>query len=165
MITKSRNSRLAGVKFTVTLPLLALFIWLVSCNDITKETNAGVDDNENKKTEATQPGSTDDSQVYNTVEEMPEYPGGNAALNKFIIENIAYPKTAKESGLQGAVYVSFIVDTDGSVTGVKVKKGIGGGCDEEAMRVVKMMPKWKPGTDNGKKVKVSFTLPIKFQLS
>ncbi len=98
------------------------------------------------------------------VEEMPSYPGGDESRIKFITENVVYPVMAKESNIQGTVYVTFVVENDGSITDVKVLRGIGGGCDEEAVRVVKMMPKWNAGKQSGKSVRVQFNLPIKFTL-
>ena len=83
---------------------------------------------------------------------------------KFISDNIVYPSMAKESNIQGTVYVTFVVEADGSITDVKVLRGLGGGCDEEAVRVVKMMPKWNAGKQSGKSVRVQFNLPIKFTL-
>jgi protein TonB len=102
--------------------------------------------------------------VFTIVEEMPSYPGGEAERNKFLAENIVYPQQATENGIQGTVYVSFVVDSKGNVTDVKILRGIGGGCDEEALRVVKMMPKWHPGKQNGKQVRVLFNMPIYFKL-
>jgi periplasmic protein TonB len=99
------------------------------------------------------------------VEEMPSYPGGDDERVKFIQANISYPVMAKESNTQGTVYVTFVVENDGSITDVKVLRGIGGGCDEEAIRVVKMMPKWNAGKQSGKSVRVQFNLPIKFTLN
>jgi len=98
------------------------------------------------------------------VEEMPSFPGGEAERNKFLADNIVYPQQATENGIQGTVYVSFVVDSKGNVTDVKVLRGIGGGCDEEAVRVVKMMPQWHPGKQNGKNVRVLFNMPIYFKL-
>jgi len=102
--------------------------------------------------------------VFTIVEEMPSFPGGEAERNKFLAENIVYPQQATENGIQGTVYVSFVVDSKGNVTDVKVLRGIGGGCDEEALRVVKMMPQWHPGKQNGKLVRVLFNMPIYFKL-
>lgn len=102
--------------------------------------------------------------VFTIVEEMPSFPGGDAERNKFLAENIQYPQQATENGIQGTVYVSFVVDSKGNVTDVKVLRGIGGGCDEEAVRVVKMMPQWHPGKQNGKQVRVLFNMPIYFKL-
>lgn len=102
--------------------------------------------------------------VFTIVEEMPSFPGGEAERNKFLATNIVYPQQATENGIQGTVYVSFVVDSKGNVTDVKVLRGIGGGCDEEALRVVKMMPQWHPGKQNGKQVRVLFNMPIYFKL-
>ncbi len=102
--------------------------------------------------------------VFTIVEEMPSYPGGETERNKFLADNIVYPQQATENGIQGTVYVSFVVDSKGNVTDVKILRGIGGGCDEEALRVVKMMPKWHPGKQNGKQVRVLFNMPIYFKL-
>ncbi len=98
------------------------------------------------------------------VEQMPEFPGGNEKMMEFISSNTQYPQEAKNKGIQGRVLVNFVVDTDGSVTDVDVMKGIGGGCDEEAVRVVKSMPKWQPGRQRGKAVKVVYTIPFDFKL-
>jgi len=98
------------------------------------------------------------------IEKMPTFPGGEEALMDFIGTNIRYPKYAQDHGISGRVFIKFVVMPDGSVSNVEVLKGIGGGCDEEAVRVVKMMPKWIPGEKDGKKVRVSYTLPINFRL-
>ena len=102
--------------------------------------------------------------VLEKAEVMPEYPGGDQAMMKFVSENVQYPEEAKEKEISGRVLVSFIVEKDGSIADVKVVKGIGGGCDEEAVRVVKAMPKWKPGKDKGKPVRVSYMMPFTFKL-
>ncbi len=99
------------------------------------------------------------------VEDMPEYPGGEGAMYKWLGKNIKYPQVAKENGIEGKVFVRFIVDQSGKVRDASVVRGIGGGCDEEALRVVNMMPDWKPGKQRGKPVRVQFTIPIHFQLN
>ena len=86
-----------------------------------------------------------EEEIFTIVEQMPEFPGGTEKLFKYLGKNIEYPPMAKDAGIKGKVYVTFVVDKDGSITDVKVLRGIGGGCDEEAVRVVKSMPKWKPG--------------------
>ncbi len=96
---------------------------------------------------------------------MPEYPGGTQALYSFLAKNIKYPKTAKKNNVEGTVYVKFVVDEDGSVINPVIVRGIGAGCDEEVIRVIKKMPKWKPGEINGKKIAVYYTLPCKFSLN
>jgi TonB family protein len=108
--------------------------------------------------------SSQDEKVYDKVEQLPSYPGGDQARIDFLIKNIRYPEEAKKKGVQGKVFVSFVVEKDGSLSDIKVLRGIGSGCDEEAVRVIKMMPKWEPGMNKGKPVKVQFVLPIKFAL-
>ena len=99
------------------------------------------------------------------VEEQPSYPGGEEARISYLQQNLKYPEEAKEFGIQGKVFVTFIVEVNGSITDVRVLRGIGGGCDEEAIRVIKGMPKWNPGKQKGVKVRVQFNLPLKFTLS
>jgi protein TonB len=106
----------------------------------------------------------EDAEVLTVVEEMPSFPGGEAERNKFLSENIVYPRQAAENGIQGTVYVSFIVDIKGKIEDVKILRGIGGGCDEEALRVVKFMPPWKPGRQNSKNVRVLYNMPVYFKL-
>jgi protein TonB len=103
-------------------------------------------------------------EIFTVVEEQPGYPGGDEARIKFLQENIKYPEEAKELGVQGKVFVTFVVEVDGSITDVRVLRGIGAGCDEEAVRVVKSMPRWVPGKQRGQPVRVQFNLPIKFTL-
>lgn len=100
------------------------------------------------------------------VEQMPTFPGGEAEMMKYIQKNVSYPQMEKEGQIQGTCYVTFVVEKDGSITDVKVLRGVSGGpgCDKEAMRVVKSMPNWKAGKQNGREVRVQFNLPIKFIL-
>ncbi|MEY4877386.1 MAG: hypothetical protein RL708_2536 [Bacteroidota bacterium] len=104
------------------------------------------------------------SEIFSYVEQMPEFIGGEAALMKFISANIKYPESAKNENMEGRVIVSFVVTTEGKLTDLKVLRDIGGGCGEEAIRVLKLSPDWKPGMQNGKKVNVKMVLPIKFSL-
>ena len=108
--------------------------------------------------------TSEEDTVYQTVEEMPEFPGGAEAMMKSIAGNIKYPEAAIDKNIEGRVFVSFVIEKDGSVSNVKVLRGIGGGCDEEAVRVIKGMPKWKPGIQEGKPVRVSYMMPINFKL-
>lgn len=105
-----------------------------------------------------------EDEIFTVVESMPQFPGGMGALMKYLAENIKYPPLAKESGIQGRVFINFVVEPDGSISHVKVLRGIGGGCDEEAVRVVEAMPNWKAGMQRGKPVRVSYNLPVKFTL-
>jgi protein TonB len=104
------------------------------------------------------------AQIFTVVEEQPTYPGGDEARIKYLQDNMKYPEEAKELGVQGKVYVTFVVEVDGSISDVKVLRGIGSGCDDEAIRVVKSMPKWVPGKQRGVPVRVQFNLPINFKL-
>ncbi len=106
----------------------------------------------------------DPNEPLTIAEEMPSFPGGQEALMKYLAGRITYPEDAEENGIQGAVFISFVVERDGGITDVKTLRGIGGGCDEEAVRVVRGMPKWQPGKQNGKLVRVRYTLPIRFKL-
>lgn len=103
--------------------------------------------------------------IYTYVEQMPEFPGGEKALLQYLKENIKYPAEAKEFGTQGKVTLNFTIDQLGNVSNIVIKKDIGDGCGDEAVRVVKGMPRWKPGKQGGKAVKVSFFLPIQFSLN
>lgn len=103
-------------------------------------------------------------EVFTIVEVMPEYPGGENARQQFLAKNIQYPALAMKNNIQGTVFASFIVEKDGSLSNFKIVKGIGFGCDEEVLRVMNIMPKWKPGTQQSKSVRVLFNLPVKFSL-
>ena len=103
--------------------------------------------------------------IFTVVESMPTFPGGDAARIKYLNNNIKYPQMARESGIQGRVFVTFVVERNGKVTDVKVLRGIGGGCDEEAIRVIKNMPNWVAGKQRGKPVRVQFNMPILFKLN
>lgn len=102
--------------------------------------------------------------IFVSVQQKPEFPGGLSQLYKYFGSNINYPMQAKESGISGRVFLNFVVEPDGSISNVIVLRGIGGGCDEEAVRVVQSMPLWEPGKQRGRAVRVSFTVPIKFTL-
>ncbi|WP_421875222.1 energy transducer TonB [Marinoscillum sp.] len=104
-------------------------------------------------------------EVFTIVEDQPEFPGGMAAFYKYVGDNMDYPSQARRMGIEGRVYVQFVVDKDGTVTEVTSVKGIGAGCDEEAERVLREAPKFKPGKQRGRAVKVRMVLPIIFKLS
>jgi len=103
-------------------------------------------------------------QVFFVVEEMPEFPGGVSALRQYITNSVDYPVVAQEKGIQGKVYVTFIVSKDGTVTDARIARGVDPALDREALRVVYSLPKWKPGYQRGKAVNVSYTVPINFAL-
>ena len=164
-ITKQEEQKPQPVEMPKQTTQLEIVNDDVEVDDI--EINAEMDQNEVME-EYVAPEIEDDEvveqEVFTIVEEMPSYPGGEAKMYEYLGKNIKYPQIARESGIQGRVFVNYVVEPDGSVSNVKVLRGIGGGCDEEAMRVVKAMPKWKPGKQRGKAVRVSYTLPVVFKL-
>ncbi|WP_161596808.1 energy transducer TonB [Chitinophaga vietnamensis] len=114
---------------------------------------------------AAPPGKTESETPLTFVEIMPEFPGGEAAMMKFLSKNIRYPHAATENGIEGTVFIQFVVNRDGTITDVKTTGAAkGGGLEEEAIRVVKTMPKWKPGRQNNQSVAVYFNLPVRFKL-
>ena len=167
MITQSKKAKGVVIKALLTLPLFALLLF-ANCksngNDKSAEKKA-VEATETVETQAVETVATDDSEVYGAVEVMPEYPGGTTAMYEFIQKTLKYPESAKDKGLEGKVFISFVVEKDGSLSSVQVLRGVCDEIDAEAVRVLKMMPKWKPGMNNGEPVRVQYTMPFKFQLT
>lgn len=110
------------------------------------------------------PVMTEEPETVVFSEVMPEYPGGEDALNEFLKSNMKYPKSALNNDKEGRVIVGFTVNSQGKIQDVHIKRGLGYGCDEEAQRVIQLMPKWTPGSNNGKRVNVQYELPIEFEL-
>lgn len=106
----------------------------------------------------------DDNNIYDVVEEMPQFPGGPSALFEYLAENIRYPKDAKDKGIMGSVGVTFVVEPDGSTSNVKVNSSANPLLDKEAVRIVESMPHWIPGKQNGYVVRVKYTVPVRFRL-
>ena len=111
------------------------------------------------------PSANKSAPGFMMVQESPSFPGGEDSLQKFLLKNLKYPKLATEKGVEGIVTVSFIVKTNGSISNLVLVKGIGSGCDEETLRIIKLMPRWKPGKISGKNVDVKICLPVKFSLA
>lgn len=111
-----------------------------------------------------EPEQDPNASIFVIVEEMPEFPGGQDALFAYIGKNLKYPEQAVEEGIEGVVYVTFVVEKDGKISGARVLRGIGSGCSEEALRVVSGMPNWRPGKQRGQEVRVQYNLPIRFKL-
>jgi protein TonB len=138
----------------------------VEVDDI--EIDAETDDDEEIEEQVIQEEEQEDEkedEIFVFVEDQPTFPGGDEARIKYLQDNIHYPEMAKESGIQGTVYVTFVVEKDGRISNVKILRGIGGGCDEEAVRIIKNMPKWKPGKQRGRAVRAQFNMPIRFVLA
>ncbi|MBR1550566.1 MAG: TonB family protein [Bacteroidales bacterium] len=152
---KQQKSRFGAWKALAALPVAALLM-MVGCQPNPEETATPA-------TEMAQP-ATADADILDVAEVSPEFPGGVEALYKYLAENIRYPEQAKANKVEGRVFVTFVVEKDGSVTDAKVLRGIGGGCDEEALRVVNAMPRWSPGMQSGVPVRVQFYLPLTFKL-
>ena len=128
-------------------------------SEATKETKVEVAQIVTEEKEAVE------EEIFVVVENMPEFPGGEMALRKYINTAIKYPTIAQENGIQGKVFINFVVDRDGSISNAKIARGVDPSIDKEALRVVMSLPKWKPGMQRGKTVRVSYTVPISFQLN
>ncbi|MCK9450742.1 MAG: M56 family metallopeptidase [Bacteroidales bacterium] len=158
------------LKLLMVLPFLAAAIFIQSCNFGTDKTEEiTVKEVETARENLPEPETPEvpqepEAEIFTVVEEMPVYPGGASEMMNFLANNIQYPEQARRQKIQGRVFVNFVVEKDGAVSNVKILRGIGSGCDEEAIRVVELMPKWKPGKQRGQAVRVSFNLPVKFVL-
>ena len=142
-------------------------------DDVEIENELGIidmGDNANQAQEAFVPVAIEEDQVEEEedivifVEEQPQFPGGEEALYTYLRDNIKYPQLARDNNITGKVFVQFVVEKDGSISNAKVMRDIGGGCGNEALRVVKSMPKWKPGKQQGRAVRAQFNLPVAFNL-
>ncbi|MBV8390030.1 MAG: energy transducer TonB [Mucilaginibacter sp.] len=152
-------------KTFITIIALAAFTLAKAQQSIPK---SGNDPNADIKIDApvveSETSSAGNSKIFTAVEQEPSFPGGLEKFYKFLQSNIRYPAVAFEKKVQGKVFISFVVEKDGSLTDIKVVRGIGSGCDEEAVRVIGISPKWKPGIQNGRPVRVQYTMPISFTL-
>ena len=134
-------------------------------DEVEIENEIEIEDTESDEDEEIEIIEEDDDEFFMVVENMPQFPGGDLGLMKYIQKHVKYPAIAKEYNITGKVYISFIVDKSGKVTNVKIVRGVDKNLDAEAMRVVKSLPKYKPGKQRGKAVRVMFTIPINFQLN
>jgi len=134
-------------------------------DEVEIENEIEMEDTESDEDEEIEIIEEDDDEFFMVVENMPIFPGGDLGLMKYIQKHVKYPAIAKEYNITGKVYVSFIVDKSGKVTNVKIVRGVDKNLDAEAMRVVKSLPKYKPGKQRGKAVRVMFTIPINFTLN
>ena len=134
-------------------------------DDVVIEDEIEIEDTESDEDEEIEIIEEDDDEFFMVVENMPIFPGGDLGLMKYIQKHVKYPAIAKEYNITGKVYVSFIVDKSGSVTNVKIVRGVDKNLDAEALRVVKSLPKYKPGKQRGLPVRVMFTIPINFTLN
>lgn len=166
MITKHEKAKGFWWKLLAALPVLAILLIANARVSAQQTSNSDVTVHEIKTTEITdiKMKKADTDSIYQMVEVMPEFPGGMDQMAKYLSENINYPEEAKDKNISGRLFIEFVIEKDGSVSNVKVMRSVGGGCDEEGVRVVKAMPKWKPGLMKGKPVRVHYVLPINFKL-
>ncbi len=129
--------------------------------EVSDETENSLDNRKEFNVEETE---TEDNFIYDFVQKKPQFPGGEVALYAFLKDNLVYPKNARDIGLIGKVHVEFIVWKDGTIRNVKILRSIGGGCDEEVVRVINKMPRWEPGMQGVEKVNVYFRMPVSFKL-
>jgi TonB family protein len=165
MMSKVQKSKRLAFKAMLILPVsltMMLFFSSSFTPQIIAQETKKADGTKSEK--AVEEKSLQHDDVFTVVEKMPEYPGGEDARIKFMVENLKYPEEAKKSGVQGVVFVSFVVEKDGKISNIKTLRGIGGGCDEEAERVISLMPSWKPGIQKGQLVRVQFNMPVRFRL-
>ncbi len=151
MMAKMKTAQMANVNVLIPIVLVSSLIVLLGCKPSKQVINHAKSDQHQ-------------DEVMVTVDEMPEYPGGIVALTNFMAQRVKYPVEAQRKGIQGKVYVNFIVEKDGSVGAVSIARGVYPDLDAEALRVVNLLPKWKPGKQKGKLVRVLYTVPINFAL-
>jgi len=165
MMNKKQTSHRSIWKYALILPVIAMLLFF-NCTLQSKTKPDNVTNNEQQSAVKVQdkPLLKDSVDIFTHVEVMPQFPGGEAALMKWLADNITYPPLAQEQGIQGRVNTRFVITPDGSIEDVEIVKGLDPSCDKEAIRVVKSMPKWVPGKQNGKAVYAYFSLPITFRL-
>jgi protein TonB len=166
MITQIKSSKTAALKLSLGLMVTAalLMSFAFDKEQYTIQDNTSVNQPTETAASSQQETKQTKDQVYKVVEQMPEYPGGEYALRTYIGKNIKYPDDAVKAGIQGKVFVTFVVTKDGKVINPKVIRSTNPSLDKEALRVVGTLPKWTPGKQKGKNVDVSYTMPISFKL-
>ena len=157
MIQKDKSQKSALLKYLLAVPLFVLMLTLSSAT-ITKSEVVTLSE------KTVLPPQQKDDKVFTEVEHAPDFPGGVNKFYQFLQQNIKYPTEARNKKIEGKVFVTFIVEKDGSLSGIKIIRDPGAGCGNEALRVMKLSPKWNAGVQNGHKVRVQYTLPISFTL-
>jgi len=167
MMKQNKSFRKQALRLIPALMLATAALWFTACgskSSTEEKTSQDSATTDVSSREDQQPAKPKAEEVFETADQMPEYPGGNEAMSAFMVKNIKYPEAAKSKGVQGTVYISFVIGSNGKVSDVKVQKALSPELDAEALRVVKMMPDWKPAENDGKAVAVIMTLPVKFKL-
>lgn len=170
MMTKRPSNEISLLKYLLALPILMLMFFALSCKDAIED-QLGIEKPQNVDKELIVDYDAEalkedekNKDLFVRVDQMPQFPGGERALVEFIQETIEYPQEAMVAELEGIAVVQFNVNEDGTLSEAEIARDLGMGCGEEALRVVKSMPDWIPGKQNGKNVKVKFTLPVRFKL-
>jgi TonB family protein len=165
MMSKQKSTNSSLIKYALVIPVIGI-LWLIPSIQIEKSYAVNLKPESSKIVPVLASVPQSKEEVFMVVENQPEYIGGQKAMTDFLLKNVNYPENDKKNGIEGTVYVSFIVEKDGTVSEVKAIRGVNVSLDNEAIRVVKLMSKkWKPGTQKGKAVRVQFNLPIKFKLT
>ena len=170
MKNKQKTNRFAGYKYLLFVPLAFALVFMNSCKrkpKVQKQEMEGtrvVVKAESAEDTAQFKNAESTEKMYVVVEQMPAFPGGDAALMKYLSENIKYPEAAEKAGEQGRVVVNFIVEKDGAISNVNVVRSVTPTLDAEAVRVIKAMPKWVPGKQDGQFVRVKYNVPVSFRL-
>ena len=171
MMNTAQSGLIHKWRFLLALPVLGLMVFVFSCEKSADNSFSEVMEIPMSKEETVPPNPDEINskileadEVFDIVEESPEFPGGMEAWNNFLRQNLKYPSQARRMGIEGTVYAVFEIRTDGSVQNIELLRGIGGGCDEEAMRVIAASPNWIPGKQRGRLVTVRMRIPIRFKL-
>ena len=171
MMNKRRTSEIGKAKYLLFAPLAGALLMVSNIESVAREIGeqfpevAEVQQKaEAKASDATVPADTTKNVVYDVTETMPQFPGGQGVLMKYLAANIKYPASAVKAKKQGRVLVTFVIQKDGSVTNARIARSVDPELDAEALRIVKAMPNWTPGTQDGKPVNVKYIIPVKFSL-
>ena len=155
MMNKKRTRTAGRLKYALFVPLAAVLLLASNISCVSEDRIENAESTDSRATE---------KQIFQIVEEMPDFPGGMAKCMMWLKQNIKYPEEAIEKGIQGRVIVQMVIESDGTITNTNVVRSVHPLLDEEALRVINLSPKWKPGKEKGQAVRVKFTIPISFKL-
>ena len=167
MMNKRRTSELGKAKYLLFAPLAGALLMVSNIESVAREIGEQIPEVaevQQKASDATAPADTTKNVVYDITETLPQFPGGQRVMMKYLAANIKYPASAVKAKKQGRVIVSFVIQKDGSVTNARIVRSVDPELDAEALRIVKAMPNWTPGTQDGKPVNVRYTIPVVFSL-
>ncbi|MBN3584674.1 energy transducer TonB [Algoriphagus aestuarii] len=174
MMNKTKSDSNLRSRFLWALPVMGLLFLMFSCDlaQVDEEIEGPVQNGEQAKAMGPtdlaariKDVGSDGGEIFDVVENQPNPPGGMKGWNEYLMSNLTYPAQARQMGIEGTVIVVFVVNTNGSISNIDILRGIGGGCDEEAIRVVQNSPNWTPGYQKERAVNTRMRLPIRFKLS